>query len=401
MIARTFRIALPVIWGFLVAAGVTVPLTDAVAQSASTDLVEVYARQNDDNSYDFYVRNDHFIPMFINVGFDQLVSLAPTVDLPWRGVIAPETEEQYLFTLEPTATRGRLGYSLRYSFAMGDPDSVDHDDDHLYLLPFEHGTKRRLTQGPGGNFSHFGENRYAVDFDMPEGTPVYAARGGRVVRVKEDGRAGGPSMAYADHGNVIVIAHDDGTFGNYVHLRFRGAEVSVGDVVEAGDHIGYSGNTGVSSGPHLHFDVRVPQWDGQMQSIPFLFSGLEGEPVEPQEGRFYYAVHPGGPEFEVVFGDDLTEADFADHRGEVRRTNNIEFRTEQFDHTWAVFVGNGFPDDIHATIGFNLVNMRADADLPLEITIPAGEEVFVTLLRANPEGSRWQYAPTVRYRRVR
>jgi len=283
---------------------------------------------------------------------------------------------------------------------MGDPDAAEHDDDYLYLFPFEHGTKRRITQGHDGSFSHFGENRYAIDFDMPEGTAVHAARGGTVVRVKQDGRAGGPSMAYSSHGNVIMVAHDDGTFGNYVHLRYRGSRVSVGDQVEAGDLIGYSGNTGVSSGPHLHFDVRVPRWDGTMQSIPFLFRGTDGEALDPREGLFYYAAHPGLPEFEMVFGEDLTNEDFADHRREIAITNRIEFRTEEYDLTYAVFVGNGLHDDITATIGFNLVNMSADARLPLEVTIPAGEEIFVTLLRADPAGSRWQYAPTVRYRRA-
>jgi murein DD-endopeptidase MepM/ murein hydrolase activator NlpD len=366
----------------------------------ASDYVEVYAHRNEDNSYDFFARNDHFVPVYISVDFDRLVSLEPSQNLPWRGVITPGAEDQSLFSLRPTATRGRIGYNLRYTVAMGDPDAAEHDDDYLYLFPFEHGTKRRITQGHDGSFSHFGENRYAIDFDMPEGTAVHAARGGTVVRVKQDCRAGGPSMAYSSHGNVIMVAHDDGTFGNYVHLRYRGSRVSVGDQVEAGDLIGYSGNTGVSSGPHLHFDVRVPRWDGTMQSIPFLFRGTDGEALDPREGLFYYAAHPGLPEFEMVFGEDLTNEDFADHRREIAITNRIEFRTEEYDLTYAVFVGNGLHDDITATIGFNLVNMSADARLPLEVTIPAGEEIFVTLLRADPAGSRWQYAPTVRYRRA-
>ncbi len=372
----------------------------APSYSAGGDFVEVWGVQQDDNSYDFYARNSHFIPIFINVSFDQLISLAPTEDLPWRGAIPPGTDQQYLFSLEPTTTRGRIGYSLVYTFALGDPDTAAPDDTYLYLFPFAHGTKHRVTQGYNGSFSHFGENQYAVDFDLDEGTEVYAARGGRVVEVKEDSRVGGPSMAYADRANLIMVAHDDGTFGNYVHLRYHGAEVQVGDRVEAGDMIGYSGNTGVSSGPHLHFDVRVPLPTGHMQSVPFHFRGLDGEAVTPEEGRFYYASHPGGAPFDVVWGSDLTPEDFADRRQPIDRSDRIEFRTEQYDLTYAVFVGNGFADTVEATVTFNLVNMRAEGQMPIELTIPPQTEVFVTLLRADPQGERWQYSPSVRYRRV-
>jgi murein DD-endopeptidase MepM/ murein hydrolase activator NlpD len=374
-----------------------------VAQSrapSSSDPVEVWGVMQDDNSYRFYARNDHFIPVYISVSFAQLTSLAPDQDLPWRGAIQPGTEEQYLFSLLPTTSRGRIGYSLTYTFAEGDPETADHDDDYLYLFPFAHGTKHRITQGHNGTFSHFGENQYAIDFDLDEGTPVFAARGGIVVRVKEDGRAGGPSMAYADRGNVIMIAHDDGSFGNYVHLRYRGAEVAVGDRVEPGDLIGYSGNTGVSSGPHLHFDVRVPLATGRMQSIPFRFRGVDGNAVDPREGDIHYATHPGGEPFEMVFGADLVPADFADHREPIGASNRIEFRSEQYDLTYAVFVGNGFAEEIEATITFSLVNMRAEGTFPMRVRIPPRTELFVTLLRADPGGDRWQYAPSVTYRRV-
>lgn len=377
--------------------------TSGVGQSyapGESDYVQVWGEQQGDNTYDFYASNTHFIPMFISVSFDQLISLAPTRDLPWTGAIPPGTERQFLFTLQPTTNRGRIGYSLLYSFAEGDPATAEHDDDHLYLFPFEHGTKHRITQGYNGDFSHFGENQYAVDFNLDEGTPVFAARGGVVVRIKEDSRVGGPTAAYADRGNLIMIAHDDGTFGNYVHLQYRGVEVAVGDEVEAGRLIGYSGNTGISSGPHLHFDVRIPLATGRMQSIPFLFRGMDGEAISPQEGVFHYAYHPGKPAFDPIFGADLTPADFTDHTAQIEQTNRIEFRTEEYDLTYAVFIGNGFPETISATVGFNLVNMRAEGRLPFELTIPPRTEVFLTLLRADPAGRRWQYAPTVRYRRL-
>ncbi|MFW5696020.1 MAG: M23 family metallopeptidase [Alkalispirochaeta sp.] len=397
-VPRIFVLGLLV--GLVFGFGLNLSAQTSPRYGTDSDYIEVWGVEQDDNSYDFYARNDHFIPIYINVDFEQLVSLTPDQDLPWRGAIPPETDEQYLFTLEPTTTRGRIGYNLRYTFAMGDPDTADHDDEYAYLFPFEHGTKRRLTQGYNGDFSHFGENQYAVDFDMEEGTPVYAAREGTVVRVKEDGRAGGPSMSYADHGNLVMVAHEDGSFGNYVHLRHRGAEVEVGDEVEAGELIGYSGNTGVSSGPHLHFDVRVPLANGRMQSIPFQFRDVEGEPIDPEEGVFYYAAHPGGDPFEEVYGSDLTVADFADHEAEYSGQGRIEFRTEQYDLTYALFVANGLSDPIEATVSFRLVNMRAEGRTPVELTIPPQTEVFVTLLRADPDGDRWQYSPSVRYRRV-
>jgi hypothetical protein len=87
-----------------------------------------------------------------------------------------------------------------------------------------------------------------IDWGIPLRTPVYAALPGKVVRVAADN---------SGYGNHIRISHDNNLLSLYGHLDERHyALVKVDDMVEAGQHIGFSGNTGRSTGPHLHFEVR-------------------------------------------------------------------------------------------------------------------------------------------------
>jgi murein DD-endopeptidase MepM/ murein hydrolase activator NlpD len=348
--------------------------------------------------YQFYGDNEQIIPMWINVDFTSLTNLESSERLPFRTALPAGAERKPLFSLRVRDENARRGYSLKYSFAYGDPRSAAHDESHVYLFPFAHGEKHRVTQGFNGSFSHFGENQYALDFDLQQGDPVYAARSGLVVEVKEDSNVGGPSMRYAEYGNRIVILHEDGSFGNYVHLKRDGADVDVGDRVEAGDLIGRAGATGLASGPHLHFDVRLPAEDGSMRSIPVRFADHTGSPVTPREGLFYYARHPGGPEFQVVFGEDLEPADFLDHRQQVPRTNQLSIRNEQFDLTFVIYLANGFEEAKEVEVNFRLAGMEPATDLPIRKTIPPLTESFITILRADPKARNWQYAPVVRFR---
>ncbi|MEP7372682.1 MAG: hypothetical protein ABI675_04785 [Chitinophagaceae bacterium] len=88
-------------------------------------------------------------------------------------------------------------------------------DTYIYDLPFEKGTKHRIVQGYGGLFSH--KNIAALDFSMPEGTPVCAARDGVVYEFKDDSDEGGPFPGYGKKANFIIVKHDDGSFGCYWH----------------------------------------------------------------------------------------------------------------------------------------------------------------------------------------
>lgn len=88
-------------------------------------------------------------------------------------------------------------------------------------------------------------NHQGIDFDVPVGTSVGAAAPGRVYFV---GQLDGP-------GTLVVIEHADGYYTTYAHLSET--LVSVGQFVDAGQPIALSGNSGVSTGPHLHFEIRT------------------------------------------------------------------------------------------------------------------------------------------------
>jgi murein DD-endopeptidase MepM/ murein hydrolase activator NlpD len=163
-----------------------------------------------------------------------------------------------------------------------------------YLLPFEDGTSHLLVQEGPGPFSHADDQRYAVDFEMPENTRVLAARAGVVVGVKEDSDVGGPSAKYANDGNFVVVQHADGTRARYLHLRQDGAHVVVGQRVRRGQVIGSSGSTGWSFFPHLHFQVDAWQ-QGRWSSIPVAFADVEQDGV-PRLGRQYRSANPLDPD---------------------------------------------------------------------------------------------------------
>jgi len=131
-----------------------------------------------------------------------------------------------------------------------------------------------------------------VDFAMLEGTPVRAARGGRVVWTRNDVtttvRLKPPGQNDSIPANEVVILHDDGTVGWYMHFRPGGVAVPIGSFVREGDIVGMSGDTGLSSQPHLHFEVYKPADGYVRQTIPVRFH-VKGEtrPIQLQEGRFY------------------------------------------------------------------------------------------------------------------
>lgn len=130
-----------------------------------------------------------------------------------------------------------------------------HDDTHIYQLPFPRGCAFPVIQGYGGPFSHTGRLHYSIDFAMETGQPVCAARYGQVVRIVDHFEVGSPDRSLIDHCNLVEIQHSDRSVAAYVHLATKGVLVRQNQFVHAGEVIAFAGNTGWSTGPHLHFHV--------------------------------------------------------------------------------------------------------------------------------------------------
>lgn len=188
---------------------------------------------------------------------------------------------------EQDEKRGR--YRVSCEWTVGDIDAR-HDENQLYQLPYAEGRSYRVLQGYGSRFSHRGLEQFAIDFKMDEGTPVHAARNGVIARYVESNSKGCWEDGCGKFANYIVVLHDDGTTGEYYHLKQDGVLVDVGDRVDAGQLIGLSGNTGHTTMPHLHFAVyRASTW-GNTQSIPVRFLSDDGIVHTPRRGGRYRAV---------------------------------------------------------------------------------------------------------------
>jgi murein DD-endopeptidase MepM/ murein hydrolase activator NlpD len=163
----------------------------------------------------------------------------------------------------------------------GNPNAI-HNTSYQYLIPFNE-LLVTIWQSWGGSSSHSGRHHYSIVFAVAEGTEVLAARDGIVCQIKDDIYL--PSTQKNDKGNVIVIRHDDGTYGVYGHLLFSGSRVKFGQHVKRGDLIAHSGNSGSSEVPCLHFHVQklVSNDVQEFWTVPIVFHNNTEQGFVPPE----------------------------------------------------------------------------------------------------------------------
>ncbi len=175
-------------------------------------------------------------------------------------IVKANTKKQLICTVSPCNKNKKWAWRYKWFYYLGDITSRNHNDSFVYDLPYSSGKSYKVMQGYFGEFSH--KDEHAIDFDMPEGSEVCAMREGIVVDIREDSNIGGKDLKFAGDANYVRIMHNDGTIADYLHFKQNGIVVKTGQKVKTGQLIAYSGNTGFSSAPHLHIDIRFPAKGG-------------------------------------------------------------------------------------------------------------------------------------------
>jgi murein DD-endopeptidase MepM/ murein hydrolase activator NlpD len=164
---------------------------------------------------------------------------------------------------------------------------ADHDDGYLYRLPYGDDVSYPIIQGYGAKLSHRGPERFTLDFGMPVGTRVHAARDGVVALLEDSHDLSCAREECGRYANFVVVLHSDGTTGEYFHLERSSIQVAAGERVERGQYLARSGNTGFSTVPHLHFGVYRTGRDRRPESLAVRFQTRSGTIHAPRSGAHY------------------------------------------------------------------------------------------------------------------
>jgi len=239
--------------------------------------------ENDEYDVLVYANNPHVCPVSVKLDL-QLKNMKS--DRPKdQIVVLPASKKRTLLARLSSIDPYKPGnYHVQFEAKYGDVKNATHDALHIYELPYQEGSTVAVHQGYNGRFSHSGVK--ALDFNMTVGTPIHAARSGIVIKVEDRNSRGCNSPSCHKYNNMVVILHSDGSMAVYSHLQRKGAKVTEGQRVEAGDLIALSGKTGYASGPHLHFMVVLPRF-GNNKTVATQFRTLRNGNAQLAEKKEY------------------------------------------------------------------------------------------------------------------
>jgi len=232
----------------------------------------------------YIVFNDFWGPVEIELKLTDAVNVLTEPPLPARFVI-PGQKEQTLVGLAALDPQRGFQYRLNMSSVPGRPISTPVKD-IVVLPPFAPEGQFPISQGFQGEKTHLTpDSEFAIDIAMPVGTAIHAVRSGTIMDVEEDFNRGGTNMEkFVDKANHVRVLHEDGTMAVYAHLDLASVSVRPGARIRAGQKIARSGNTGFSSGPHLHFVIQQ-NIGMKLISVPFKFQTATGAPATPEANQ--------------------------------------------------------------------------------------------------------------------
>ena len=221
-------------------------------------------------------------PVEIEIELTEAVNVVSEPPLPARFILQGQ-QRRKLVRFRSAEAGQRTRFRLRYDWTPGVPIGELPTDTAL-PAPFPAGQSYLVSQASGGTTHNDAANRHAVDLAMPEGAPVLAVKAGLVMEAEDGYQGGGTDMEkYVHRANRVLLVHDDGRMTLYAHLEPGSVTVRAGDRVRRGQLIGRSGNTGFSSGPHLHFAWQQ-NIGMELVSIPFVFRQPAGHTSPPEPG---------------------------------------------------------------------------------------------------------------------
>ncbi|MBN1239149.1 MAG: M23 family metallopeptidase [Gammaproteobacteria bacterium] len=228
-------------------------------------------------------RNTYFAPVQIAYRLVRVENVS--ADTPATGLeVVPARADADLVQVLRADLGVTMSFEYEFQYLPGEPGAV-HAPAQPYRLPYALARSFAVTQAFPDQITHRDPaSQHAIDFAMPVGTAVYAARGGIVIDVASDYYEAGLDPAEdGPRANIVRVLHEDGTMALYAHLNWNSIRVEPGQSVARGEYLADSGNTGFSSGPHLHFVVQRNR-GGAIESVPIEFAGAGGAAVGVRRG---------------------------------------------------------------------------------------------------------------------